>query len=86
MGKWIPVLINGGFNMYKFKQSKENARWLRLYENSEIYSLGQIYNSYSYHKHRVYENIRNSYINYDATDMLKILTYTKTIFTARLYV
>ena len=71
---------------YKFKQSKENARWLKLYEESEIYSLKQAYNSCSSQKVEAFKKVRDNYINYNATDCLKILTYNIVGFTARLYV
>lgn len=68
--------------MYKFKQSKENARWVELYENSRIISLKQCYKNINDIKWSVDKIWREEAGIYSGSSEYKILTYNKRTYTA----
>ena len=65
----------------KFKQSKENARWIELFKKSNLFGLGQCYENASKQKKAAWAEIKQNAQNY-GTGWPKILTYNAYGFSA----
>jgi len=75
-------------NELKFKLSKENKRWLDLYNNSELTSLNYAYKEPSFYKRKSWDNICENLkdltlrFGLDNTWDAKILNYNPMTYTA----